>query len=103
MMAPITETESVCVGNQPLNPHPDGKPWTKCCRSLEDNSIQCQCFMKKPPANKSRFQIFVNFGSGIIKGLMTEKGRFFCVHRSTDDGFHRECAGWAAKITGNRP
>lgn len=98
-------------GNFKLHPHPDGKPWAKCCNGTgetgPDTNSSCQCFMKKPRNRKSRFEgSKKSNGSSSFPGiddLIREKGRFFCCHRLTEDGYHRECAGWAAKITGNKP
>lgn len=107
MTEPFTVAESLAATPVIPNPHPDGKPWAKCCTSLSDNQAACQCYMKKPEVGPSRHDAMMladgrsYFSS--INSLLAEKGRFFCVHRTTDDGFHRECAGWAAKITGNRP
>lgn len=100
--APVTAAELTSVAGHKLQPHPDGKPWGKCCTSPQDNNFECQCFMKKPANNSSRYEEMCKFNTDVVQ-LVAEKGRFFCVHRKTDDGFHRECAGWAAKITGNRP
>lgn len=94
-MKPITETEREAVFHTPLAPHPDGQPWRSCCRGKYDNEQSCQCFMRKPRNAQSRHDLIPY---GIVADLKKENGRFFCVHRRTDDGFYRECAGWAAKF-----
>lgn len=104
-----TLAEAEAANNFKLKPHPDGKPWIKCCAGpeLSGREGSCQCLMRKAADGKSRYENSLN-ADGMsnfysLNRLRTEMGRFFCVHRSTDDGFHRECAGWAAKITGNKP
>lgn len=58
-------------------PHPDGKPWAKCCRSEQTGDyVNCA------------------FIDGRGEGPMTAP--FFCAHRN-DDGYLRVCAGWHAK------
>lgn len=99
---PLTDDERQILGGYDIKPHPDGKPWSKCCTGPYDTETKCRCFMKKPKRNKSRFDLGWADGELGIR-LKNLKQRFFCVHRETDDGYHRECAGWAAKITGNRP
>src|SRR5688572_5935380 len=116
MVKPLTETETKAnsvSGSLPA-PHPDEKPWVKCCTSKApgtiypspDDDYSCQCLMKKPRNGQSRFDAHLDetgkskFSS--VEELIKENGRFFCCHRKTDDGFHRECAGWAAKITKNK-
>jgi hypothetical protein len=105
MVQPLTEAEKATVtGYQgpEVTPHPDGKPWDKCCGDKNTlnsagHANSCQCFMRKPRNAPSRFSNLASFDS--VKALIKESGRFFCCHRTTDDGFHRECAGWAAKFT----
>lgn len=107
----LTKAEkSICYGYQ-IKPHPDGKPWAKCCESgpgsigLKDTDSSCQCFMRKPKIGPSRYEGSLMHGSShysYVDELRDEKGRFFCAH-CTDGEYHRECAGWAAKITGNKP
>lgn len=91
----LTKTEQQAVGFTQLAPHPDGQPWSKCCRGRNDNEYGCQCFMKKPRNAPSRND---SFAYSCVRDLKAEGGRFFCIHRETTDGFHRECAGWAAKF-----
>ena len=105
---PLTPEESdpAHYGQDLPQPHPDGKPWDKCCTSIIDSPSGCQCLMKRPQfAGKSRFTEIMaggfggsNQGKKALQSVIDTKGRFFCVHRKTDDGFHRECAGWAAKF-----
>ena len=119
---PLTPMEQAILGgNFGIKPHPDGKPWPKCCGKPGDDSDLfggCKCFVRKPPDKESRLDRVLagdpsmKFPSGFrptseeeyqkivaeTKQCIAENGRFFCVHRSTDDGFHRECAGWAAKF-----
>lgn len=95
-----TEVEKQACGYD-VKPHPDGQPWTKCCKANDDTTTCCQCFMKKPKAAPSRYekhrsQTPHDYPS--IDSLEAEGGRFFCMHRLTEDGFNRECAGWFAKI-----
>lgn len=118
-----TQTELWANGGYNTVPHPDGKAWGTCCRSggpkdlaairvfkianggERDTDTTCQCFMRKPPKGKSRFDSYRNNQGGSafdhVDQLIKEKGRFFCCHRLTVDGYHRECAGWAARITHN--
>jgi hypothetical protein len=84
------------AGNEVI-PHPDGQPWKKSCgdknhrkgdpirgydwwcayrRNQEGNTARCSI---KHPANPHP---------------IADEERFFCVHRQTEDGFHRVCAGW---------
>lgn len=107
MKAPITQAEEVgCLGYD-INAHPDGKPWTKCCTGLDTSGRlnTCQCLMRKPPGGDSRYDASLDTsGSSLFLGLdqlKAEKGRFFCTHRK-DGEYHRECAGWAAKFSGNK-
>lgn len=102
MTAPVTVAESNAIGGEKINPAPDGRPWDKCCSHPNDDNFGCQCFMKKPANHNSRFDWHIKMVGSVIHRLLDEKGRFFCIHR-TDGEYHRECAGWAAKITGNRP
>ena len=81
-------------------PHPDGQPWVKCCKGVMDNDQHCQCFMKKPTNNISRCEEFAGHAD-VAESMTNGQDRFFCVHRKTDDGYHRICAGWAAKF-GNK-
>lgn len=110
-MKPLTEAELEMMTGFNANPHPDDKPWDKCCGTKQD----CLCAMRKVPAGDRIFgnpisaaENRVDFmlrsddprsqvEKGQMKNIMAENGRFFCVHRKTDDGYHRECAGWAAK------
>jgi len=100
----LTYAENHINGAGNARPHPDGKPWDKCCSSEDDTDYFCQCFMKKPRKGTSRYERDVNgrkYGRGIwplVERLENEGGRFFCIHRKTDDGYHRECAGWFAKV-----
>lgn len=99
---PVTETERKVIGFlMTPTPHPDGKPWGKCCG--EANDTDCMCLMRKPRNEPSRFNkilkgLYNPVDADGLARLAMENGRFFCMHRKTDDGFHRECAGWAAKF-----
>lgn len=101
MVKPVTQAEQDALSTHKLNPHPDGKPWVKCCRdSKRDNDRSCQCFMKKPRGRPSRFEYFIRWNSPVakkVRELAETRQRFFCVHRKDGD-YHRECAGWAAKF-----
>ncbi len=95
MVQPATKAEQDGLGGVLIKPHPDGKPWSKCCIGPADDGLSCQCFMRKPRLNRSRHDgTFYNQ----MAPLKAENGRFFCDHRRTEDGYHRECAGWYAKI-----
>lgn len=98
-MKKTTKAEERVLDSFSLNPHPDGQPWTKCCTGNHENEseTQCQCFMKKPRRSKSRFDFIVERVSPGVQQLVEEGGRFFCVHRK-DGEYHRECAGWFARI-----
>lgn len=110
MVRPLTQTEITAICNSVVLPHPDGQPWTKCCGDKANNEDGCMCLMRKPKNGRSRYtkgmtelkspQMAPEIRSGWIslENLRKEGGRFFCVHRTTEDGFHRECAGWAAKF-----
>ena len=128
MVKPLTEAEENAIYDYPgtVNPHPDGQPWPRCCGQKNDKSLSeqagsggfgCQCVMRKPPGKPSRCDIIMQGGSAVMSNgtlvdvsdahhrliaLHDEKGRFFCVHRKTDDGYHRECAGWYAKYGRDR-
>ena len=103
-VAPPTRLEVSTLGYLGNNiiSHPDGKAWTKCCTGNADNLDQeCQCFMKRPRGKRSRFMgggLFNWFEDKRLVEMVEKKARFFCVHRKTDDGYHRECAGWFAKF-----
>ncbi len=114
MVAPLTQAELDIVPIRP-NPHPDGHPWAKCCGTKTD--VNCMCLMRKPKNEPSRFRKMLDnlyqfnpFSQNALSQIarrkllkcVAEKGRFFCIHRM-DGEYHRECAGWAAKITGNKP
>lgn len=102
MVKPVTIAEQEALGLTTLLPHPDGKPWGKCCGEKGDKL--CMCLMRKPKNDQSRFDLIMgeptlsSFAKNSLVPVVAENGRFFCVHRKTDDGFHRECAGWAAKF-----
>lgn len=100
-----TENERfISKGGDPINPHPDGEPWVKCCSHPLDNTVACQCFAKKPINGSSRLESYLSglpaFGivhPDFVKPIQQAfeaKERFFCIHRK-DGNFHRECAGWA--------
>lgn len=67
--------------------HPDGEPWSKCCRN--DTEIElgssCNCaFIDKRIDKHSP------------RDPDVKKEPFLCVHRTTPDGYLRVCAGWHA-------
>lgn len=108
---PLTKAESEALMNLPIVPHPDGKPWDKCCGTNEKPSekhIGCLCMMRRPANEPSRFTQILQRAENdsryekasckALEHLIQENGRFMCFHRKTEDGFHRECAGWAAKF-----
>lgn len=107
-MKPLTQAEIDVLAPFTANPHPDGKPWDKCCGVKGDT--ECMCFTRKPKNAPSRFdQVFkanMRFwwpsenAIKTVKALLAENGRFMCCHRKTEDGYNRECAGWAAKLRG---
>lgn len=102
MIKPLTEIE-IAIGDPfKFNQHPDGMPWQKCCKGNSDDKYQCQCFMRKPEKAQSRHDESINLNGTSnyhsVDQLKAEDGRFYCCHRTTSDGFHRECAGWAAKM-----
>jgi hypothetical protein len=112
--ASFEEIHMLCADGEKYNlaPHPDGKPWTKCCKfddPSDEGELHCQCLTRKPSSFMSRLNILNGKGRLPAQRTLTANGRlltftehaangerFFCVHRKTDDGFHRECAGWAA-------
>ncbi len=100
MVDQVTDAEQKVLPNNLLNPHPDGKPWDKCCGTKSE--LVCMCLMRKPTQEISRYQAIIAYArpggnsSGDLLALEKEGGRFFCVHR-TDEGYNRECAGWSAK------
>lgn len=105
MVEPLTENEKDALLGYSIIPHPDGNPWTKCCGTQGD--INCMCLVRKPKNGPSRLDYILDkfslhFCKPMLSQLLADKARFFCCHRKTEDGFHRECAGWAAKITGNK-
>lgn len=102
---PLTAGEQLLFAQiEPVIPHPDGKPWPKCCASSGEakDSSACQCFCKKPRnSTRSRFGFFMAGRRGDywverLQNVLNSGGRFMCCHRKTDDGYFRECAGWAA-------
>lgn len=97
MAEPLTQAERDALGPFIVKPHPDGKPWDKCCGNKGDT--ECMCLMRKPRNNPSRFTWLIGsqWNQSVVH-LMQTKGRFFCCHRTTKDGYNRECAGWAAKF-----
>ena len=84
-----------------VKPHPDGKPWDKCCSSEDDTDYFCQCLMRKPHARNSRYEENWKTDPAFM-ALKDTGGRFFCCHRKTEDGFNRECAGWHAKFNSKK-
>lgn len=112
---PLTPLENKLVKGHQYNsikPHPDGQPWTKCCGTKGTVESGCMCLMRKPTAGSSRYENILN-GTGMYQYMdrvtirdaaeklikaAAKNDRFFCCHRTTDDGYHRECAGWAAKF-----
>lgn len=94
----LTTAEIIAADYRVGKPHPDGKPWTKCCSSQNDGAFECQCFVKKPTLGRARLDNFLNCDS-VVDDLIKAKGRFFCVHRTTPGGYYRECAGWFAKYS----
>lgn len=80
-----------------LDPHPDGKAWPKCCKGMSDGL--CCAFVPNqyggPRINKKAKRRYFE-GDGEIGGKPVSSIPFMCVHRSTDDGYHRVCAGWDA-------
>src|SRR5580765_1332826 len=109
MMTPFEEKVHADI-SVPIHPHPDNKPWTKCCRFNEhveprmkidgpqckEDDRNCQCFCRKNDYGKSRKDIFMEAHHSEFHRLLKEGGRCYCCHRTTPDGYHRECAGWAA-------
>lgn len=93
--------EEVAACHLSGEPHPDGQPWGKCCGTKKDTS--CMCLMRKPRDEKSRGDVLMGMDGGwrTLDDLIKTGGRFFCVHRTTTDGYYRECAGWAARFTKN--
>jgi hypothetical protein len=94
---PVTAKELNILSGWMVNPHPDGQPWAKCCGTKGLTS--CTCLTRKPIIGRSRLEGIIADGTHFQGPPLAEAlkagDRFFCVHRSTDDGFHRECAGWA--------
>lgn len=102
MSKPMTPLEVRAVGSQALTLHPDGEPWTKCCSAPTDkiSHEHCQCLMRKnrhnPKGSRHDYGKFY-----VLDELKAAGGRFICCHRTTKDGYYRECAGWAAKFSKN--
>lgn len=102
----LTKIEQDAIDPFTVRPHPDGKPWDKCCGTKGDTA--CMCFTRKPRNAPSRYDLVMKVDQRhwtpsdraieTIKALLAQKGRFFCCHRKTADGYNRECAGWAAKL-----
>jgi hypothetical protein len=70
---------------QAVKVHPDGQPWKKCCGSkcndvadMHGDMVSCIC--KRGLTKKTGYGMHSN--------------PFVCVHRMTEDGFLRVCAGW---------
>jgi hypothetical protein len=87
-MTRLTSAERAAIGfwADGLKPHPDARPWAKCCGP---------CLMR-PVFGASRLTLVLRDenSSGVVTDLIKENGRFYCVHRKDGD-YHRECAGWA--------
>lgn len=88
------------IMSEQLIPHPDGKPWPKCCRGgkIDDKDVDC-AFIRTQDGG-ARLSIHERSNRSYDGcGLGATKVRdipFMCAHRSTDDGYHRVCAGWDA-------
>ena len=105
----VAERHPKLYGRDGIRPHPDGLAWARCCIGPEKYNPMghCQCVMAKSKYDyqTSRADRILSGAEGwpsltkALAALRDTKGRFFCNHRKTDDGYHRECAGWAAKIT----
>lgn len=88
-----------------LNPHPDGKAWSKCCKNTEDGLC---CAFVRTQANGARItpsqgthragSYPIKFHSNKLK--KASQVPFFCCHR-LDGEYHRVCAGWDA-VFGNK-
>lgn len=94
------DTGQIGFNKEPLIPHPDGKAWPKCCRGhVIDDKPPLDCAFIKNQNGGARLR--VNDASRIMAydGQCMAKVKntpFICAHRSTDDGYHRVCAGWDA-------
>ncbi len=88
-------------------PHPDGKPWPKCCGSKDhkgpgvDPADYC-AFRRNEPDPWSRSYNQARCCLTKPTGSLDEyiknggvPGRFMCMHRQ-DGGYLRVCAGWHA-------
>jgi hypothetical protein len=79
---PRTPTEVAFNLNSQGKVHPDGHAWAKCCCGDRDISpgqvINCAFIDKRIRAKNPQYD-----------GLP-----FVCVHRVTEDGYVRVCAGW---------
>lgn len=98
-----TKTAQRGIWGSVLSPHPDGKAWPKCCKDLpcEANSegkVSCafvhnQEYGARLDINKGDDTRMYSAGTPLARVNETP---FMCVHRKTDDGYHRVCAGWDA-------
>lgn len=101
-MFDYTKTEQRGMHGQPLShhPHPDGKAWPKCCKNVGglDGKLCCAFVPNQefgPRLTKKEGARELVYTPGSSSGRV-DKTPFVCVHRTTDDGYHRVCAGWDA-------
>lgn len=103
-MFDYTKTDQVGLKRETLSPHPDGQAWPKCCKELPYNpaltggsTISCAFVHMQPHGARLSAQrgslvtSYDSMGSHVVKYTP-----FMCVHRTTEDGHHRVCAGWDA-------
>lgn len=99
---PLTDTEKVLMHGfwRDINPHPDNKAWSKCCRpenrAFGNEKNDPQCFCRRNALNGKARRDWAIFRDRADK-VAAEGGRFFCAHQKTEDGYHRECGGWAKR------
>jgi hypothetical protein len=95
------DTGQVGIDHAKLSPHPDGKAWPKCCKGVFHQStglVSC-AFV---PNQIGGARLYKDTGDrryaleGPVGRSQVQDTPFMCCHRSTDDGYHRVCAGWDA-------
>lgn len=85
--------------HEKINLHPDGQPWTKCCGCKENNAETGYmpfewCAYRRNGEDKSARVRKLTLINGVETRHYHHGGRFVCAHRTTEEGFHRVCAGW---------
>lgn len=87
------------IHGERTSPHPDGQAWPKCCRDAVigcDKRVDCAFIRNQEYGARLNKKNPVSYVGNGIHGKSSASTPFVCVHRKTEDGYHRICAGWDA-------